>query len=387
VNTGKVLAGGRYHLDRHLGRGGMADVWLAFDTKMDRPVALKLLSLDRLRQGHRRDALTEQINARYEKEWQSMARIRSPYVAAIHDRGEEGEQAYLVMEWIDGKSLDHYLGKGSTLTLSQTVRWAGQTCEGLADAYQAEVVHRDIKPANIMINERGDVRIVDFGLARLLDATETHGAGATWQYVAPERCDGEPGTHLSDLYSLGCVMYEMLTGSPPFTSRHDDSMAVVAMHLRQTPTPLRRVRRGVPEKLNDLVMSLLAKRPEQRPQHADIVAKLIRQAVEHTPASGASSARLVVASENPHVNTDFVERIRAQEQQLRELLAMYSGDHVEVIAARFSLAELTGESGDPRGAADLYERLGADCTVFYGPYSSRALDAFDAMARWIASPA
>ncbi|MGW1204811.1 serine/threonine-protein kinase [Streptomyces cyaneofuscatus] len=385
MSNARVLADGRYQLDRKLGSGGMADVWLAHDNKMNRPVAVKLLALDRMRGSRRRDALTEQMQARYEKEWQSMARISSPYVAAIHDRGQEGDQAYFVMEWIDGRSLDHYVGPGSVLTLPQVTRWSVQICEGLADAHDADVVHRDIKPANIVINGNGNARIVDFGLARLLDVTETHGAGATWRYIAPERCNGEPGTHLSDLYSLGCVMYEMLTGNPPFTSRHGDSVAIVTMHLRQRPVDLGRVRRGVPAVLSDLVMSLLAKEPAQRPQHARAVARTIRGSVEHRPERPASGTEVTTPSALPAATSDPMDRVHSQEQRVRGLLSEHTADHPAVVDARFELAELTGDAGDPRGAADLYEAVGVDCAEFYGPYHPRVLDAYERMARWIAA--
>nr|WP_237519359.1 serine/threonine-protein kinase [Streptomyces sp. HUCO-GS316] len=270
--------------------------------------------------------------------------------------------------------------------LEQTVRWSVQVCEGLADASDVDVVHRDIKPANIMINERGNAKIVDFGLARLLDMSETHSAGATWQYAAPERWQRSPGDHLSDLYSLGCVMYEMLTGNPPFASRDADFLEVGRMHLRHNPAPPLNIRQGIPEKLSQLVMKLLAKKPEQRPQHARAVIRLIRQ-VEHTPEAGSDGPVRLEPVGKPHVNTDYVERIREAEQRIRRLLADNGEYHSSVIEARFTLAELTGESGDSRGAADQYETLGEDCKRFFGPTDPRALNAFAAMARWIASPA
>jgi serine/threonine protein kinase len=375
---------GRYSLDRRLGKGGMGHVWLALDRKLDKPVAIKLLDMDRIRQRHRRPALTMEMRARFDKEWQSMARIESPYVVALRDRGEEDGQVYLVMDYVDGRSLDMYMGQGASLTLEQTVRWSVQVCEGLSDAAEVDVVHRDIKPANIMINERGNVKIVDFGLARLLDMSETRGAGATWQYAAPERWDGQPGDHLSDLYSLGCVMYEMLTGSPTFDSRDGDILSVGAMHLRNTAVPPLRVRRGIPETLSELVMHLLAKNPEQRPQHARVVIRRIRQ-VEHTPDARADDSDQLVPIDSFHVNTDYVERIQELERHIRALRMQHEESHPAVVEARFHLAELTGESGDSRGAADRFESLGEDCKRHFGPNDRRALDAFDAMARWIAS--
>ncbi|WP_151479309.1 serine/threonine-protein kinase [Streptomyces albicerus] len=388
MTGGRLLGDGRYRLDGRLGNGGMGHVWLAYDRKLDRPVAVKLLDMDRIRMGqrNRKASLTEDMRARFEKEWQSMARIQSPYVAAIHDRGEDEGQVYLVMEYVDGTSLDGYMGHGSSLTLEQTVRWSVQVCEGLADASDVDVVHRDIKPANIMINERGNAKIVDFGLARLLDMSETRSAGATWQYAAPERWESSPGDHLSDLYSLGCVMYEMLTGNPPFASRGADIMEVGVMHLRHHPAPPLNVRRGIREELSQLVMALLAKKPSQRPQHARAVIRLIRQ-VEHTPDADTDGSGQLGPVGTPHVNTNYVERIRESEQRIRHLLAENGEYHSSVIEARFTLAELTGESGDSRGAADQYETLGEDCKRFFGPTDLRALNAFDAMARWIAAPA
>ncbi|WP_405618705.1 protein kinase domain-containing protein [Streptomyces sp. NBC_00076] len=221
---------------------------------------------------------------------------------------------------------------------------------------------------------------------RLLDMSETRIAGATWQYAAPERWQGSPGDHLSDLYSLGCVMYEMLTGNPPFASRGADIMEVGVMHLRHHPAPPLNVRRGIPEKLSQLVMALLAKKPEQRPQHARAVIRLIRQ-VEHTPDAETDGSGQLGPVGIPHVNTDYVERIRESEQRIRNLLAENGEYHSSVIEARFTLAELTGESGDSRGAADQYETLGEDCKRLFGPTDPRALNAFDGMARWIAASA
>ncbi|MFF7048291.1 protein kinase [Streptomyces griseorubiginosus] len=385
MSGGRVLGDGRYVLDRRLGKGGMGHVWLALDRTLDKPVAIKLLDMDRIRQRSRRPALTDEMHARFEKEWQSMARIDSPYVVAIRDRGEDGGHVYLVMDYVDGNSLDMYMGQGDSLTLEQTVRWSVQICEGLADASEVDVVHRDIKPANIMINERGNAKIVDFGLARLLDMSETRGAGATWQYAAPERWNKQPGDHLSDLYSLGCVMYEMLTGNPPFSSRDGDTLAVGFMHLRDMPVPPLKVRRGIPETLSELVMHLLAKKPEGRPQHARAVIRRIRQ-VEHTPDGGADGSGSLVPADTFHVNTDYVERIQELEWRIRTLRLQYAESHPSLIEARFELAELTGRSGDSRGAADRFEMLGEDCKRYFGPSDPRAFDAFDAMARWIASP-
>ncbi|WP_277816868.1 serine/threonine-protein kinase [Streptomyces sp. CT34] len=372
----------RYRLEHRLGSGGMGDVWLAHDSQLDRPVAIKFLALDRLRRHASNQVnLTEQMTRKFLQEARAMARVSSPYVVTVHDQGEEDDRFHLVMELVDGRPLTSYMGAGNALTLEQTARWSAQACEGLADAHEAEVVHRDIKPDNIMITERGDVKLVDFGLARLLDVTVTHGVGLTWLYASPERCLGRPGDHLSDLYSLGCVLYEMLTGRPPFGSSETAPYVIADMHVRNTPSAPQDVRPGIPEELNDLTLRLLAKEPDQRPPDALTVARLIHQ-VEYIPETHDGA---LVLSGTPHVNPDYVDRIRRLERHIRKLQMSNGYTDPAVVDSRMNLAELTGESGDARGAVALYEELGDDCRDDFGPYDTRTLNAYEAMARWIAS--
>lgn len=377
---GKLIAG-RYRLEHALGSGGMGDVWLAYDRQLDRPVAIKFLALERLRRhDDQRLNITEQFKGKFLREARAMARISSPYVVTVYDQGEEGGRFHFVMERVDGRPLSSYMGEGSSLRLEQTVRWGMQICEGLADAHEAEVVHRDIKPDNIMITERGDVKLVDFGLARFLDVTVTHGVGLTWMYASPERIKGEPGDHRSDLYSFGCVLYEMLTGRPPFGSLKSGPYVIGDLHVRSAPSPPRDVRPGIPEALNDLTLHLLAKEASKRPHDALTVARLIRQ-VEYVPEVLGGAVALPGV---PHVNPDYVEQIRLLERDIRKLQMANGYAAPSVIEARMKLAEMTGESGDLRGAVSLYQELGEDCKGDFGPYDIRVLDAFEAMARWIA---
>ncbi|MEV6975024.1 serine/threonine-protein kinase [Kitasatospora sp. NPDC093806] len=375
------LIAGRYRLEHKLGSGGMGDVWLAHDRQLDRAVAIKFLALDRLRRyGDDREDSTERFVAKFLREARALARINSSHVVTVHDQGEEGGRYHLVMERVEGRSLAKYMGGGTALTLEQAVRWSAQVCEGLADAHEVEVVHRDVKPANIMITERGDVKLVDFGLARLLDATETQGTGVTWLYASHERCNGEPGDHRSDLYSLGCVLYEMLTGRPPFGSDSLSPYVIGEMHTKASPAAPGDVRPGIPVALDDLVLHLLAKEPGNRPRDALTVARLIHQ-VKYAPASvGAGTAQPAIV---PHVNPDYVERIRELERRLSNLEAVHGFVAPVVLDARMTLAELTGQSGDVRGAVLLYGDLGWDCRDAFGPYDTRVLDAFEAMTRWI----
>ncbi|MFQ6850497.1 serine/threonine-protein kinase [Streptomyces sp. 35M1] len=286
-----------------------------------------------------------------------------------------------VQEQIEGRALTHFMGEGTPATLAQTARWGAQVCEGLADAHEVDVVHRDVKPANIMISERSDVKLVDFGLARLIDNTVTHGTGLTWLYASPERCKGRPGDHRTDLYSLGCVLYEMLTGRPPFGGPETALPAIANMHLHVVPAAPQDVRPGVPGGLGDLVLHLLAKNPDDRPKDARSVARLIHQ-VEHVPEAPPSGT--VVLSVDPHVNPDYMERIRELESTIDRLRSTHRATDPVVLDARMQLAEITGESGDTRGAITLYRTLAEECRADLGPYDTRTLDAFEAMARWIA---
>ncbi|MFI9786444.1 serine/threonine-protein kinase [Kitasatospora sp. NPDC051984] len=374
------LIAGRYRLDRALGSGGMGDVRLAHDTQLDRPVAIKFLALDRLREWRsNRDNATVQLTDRFLREARAMARVNSPHVVTVYEQGQEDHWHYLVMEMIDGAPLSKYMGGGMDLTLAQTVRWGAQICDGLTDAHHAEVVHRDIKPDNIMITDRNEVKLVDFGLALLLDATVTHGGGLTLLYAAPERINGQPGDERSDLYSFGCVLYEMLTGRPPFGNRDSSPGAIAELHLRHMPPAPQNVRSGIPGELNDLALELLAKEPRRRPHDAATVAHLIRQVTYAVEPSDHGPA----AAEPPHVDPDYVEQIQKLELSIRRMQLAKGHTDPAVLDARMRLAELTGESGDRRGAASLYKHLGNDCRSALGPFDRRTLDAFEAVTRWI----
>lgn len=374
------LVADRYRLEHLQGSGGMGDVWLALDTHLDRPVAIKFLALNRLRERHdNRPELTEQETSRFLREARALARINSPQVVTVHDQGEHDGRVYLVMEQVEGRALTLLMGEGTPATLAQTTRWGAQVCEGLADAHEVDVVHRDVKPANIMITGRSDVKLVDFGLARLIDNTVTHGTGLTWLYAS--RAVRRPtGDHRTDLYSLGCVLYEMLTGRPPFGGPETAPLAIANMHLHAVPAAPQDVRPGVPAGLGDLVLHLLAKNPDDRPKDARSVARLIHQ-VEHVPEAPPSGT--VVLSVDPHVNPDYMERIRELESTIDRLRSTHRATDPVVLDARMQLADITGESGDTRGAITLYRTLAGECRADLGPYDTRTLDAFEAMARWI----
>ncbi|MFI1171530.1 serine/threonine-protein kinase [Streptomyces melanogenes] len=380
--NGPVTVGdGRYELIGHLGSGGMGDVLEARDVRLNRRVALKFLGAGRLTgaaPGSERFARAREL---FVREGHTMARVDHTYVATIYDCDVGGDDPFIVMEHVDGRPLAEYVGS-DPLLLEQTVRWSGQIAEGLAAAHREGVVHRDIKPANILItHDSSEVRIIDFGLARFADATESHTDMGTPLYRSPERCRFESGDERSDLYSLGCVMYEMVTGWPPFGDRRSDAAALAKAHQHQLPVRPGQQVPDVPEALDDLVMSLLAKNPADRPRNARAVVRAVQE-VERVLEAVAETRRRGPGDDSPQIDAGITERIRGTEKRVRRLLLQFGAAHVETCAARAELAELTGESGDERGAVELYERLGRDCQRHYGPHDRRALDAFENMTRW-----
>ncbi|MFG2972752.1 protein kinase [Streptomyces sp. NPDC048331] len=275
-----ALLEGRYRLEHRLGAGGMGEVWQAMDLRLDREVAVKVIS-----RGVAGDHLLEE---RFRKEARTAASLAHPRIVTVHDHGEvevDGSPVlFLVMELVRGRPLTAVLGDHrSGADPAAVVRWAVQICEGLAAAHRAGVVHRDIKPANIMVHgpAEADVTICDFGIARLAEETgtgltATGAAIGTPTYMSPEQARGDRRIDgRSDLYSLGCMLYELLSGRPPFTG---SGLSVLSQHLTSEPTPIRDLRPSVPEKLERLVLELLAKEPAARPADAQQVIDRLRKA-------------------------------------------------------------------------------------------------------------
>lgn len=255
---GTTLAG-RYRLVGLLGAGGMGQVWRAVDERLGRTVAVKVLARPE----------DEALVLRLDSEARAAAALSDPHVVAVHDVGEapvDGIRVvYLVMELVEGRSLGEVLAEGLP-AVGDVMAWGGQICRGLHAAHRAGVVHRDIKPANILLTADGRVKVCDFGIARRADAlghplTGTGAVIGTPSYMSPEQARGDAVIGAgSDLYSLGCLLYELLTGEPPFQG---GGWPVLAQHLNQVPVPVRSRRLEVPAELDRLVAELLRKDPRQ----------------------------------------------------------------------------------------------------------------------------
>ena len=272
---------GRYELQRRLARGGMADVYLAEDRLLNRPVAVKVLFPE-----YARD---ETFVERFRREAQAAARLTHGNIVAIHDWGEEFGTYFIVMEYVDGQSLSQLIRSGGPLPATQAAEIAARVAAALDFAHRHGVVHRDVKPGNIMISSVGEVKVADFGIAQALTAgdrvnlTQTGAVMGTATYFSPEQAQGRVLDQRSDLYSLGCVLYEMLTGSPPFSG--DTPVAIAYKHVQEPVPPMT----GVPAPLEAITAMLLRKDPDQRYANAadvetDLKRFLAGERVSATPA-------------------------------------------------------------------------------------------------------
>jgi serine/threonine-protein kinase len=289
----KGLLADRYELREQLGSGAMGEVWRAADNLLERPVAVKVLRTDG-------SADTD----RFRLEAQTAGRLSHPNVVGMYDFGSHQDLLYLVMEFVDGWSLAQELSLRGTLDPSEAAALAAQLASGLAAAHEQGVIHRDVKPANVMLTDDDTAKIADFGIARFTDQagaglTSTGKILGTAGYLAPERALGRPAQPASDVYSLGCVLYELLTGRPPFVA--PTTLAVVQQHVDTEPTPPVRLRPEIPEPLSDYVLLLLAKDPAHRPtadQAADWLASYRR-----TSRAGGADGRALPAAPAPALAT------------------------------------------------------------------------------------
>lgn len=250
--------GGRYELRQRLGSGGMADVYRAVDRVLDRTVAVKVLRPERV--------ADPTVVERFRREARAASSLPRAHVVAVHDTGTDGDLHFLVLEYVEGPTLAEVLRDQGPLPPGRVVEITRQVGTALAAAHRRGLVHRDVKPSNILFDRQGRVRVTDFGLARAasdVTITTPDAALGSLPYLAPEQARGGEVDPRADVYALGCVVYEMLTGRPPFTA--DAPAAVLFHHLRTAPTPPSRHRPGLPRALDPAVLALLVKDPADRP--------------------------------------------------------------------------------------------------------------------------
>ncbi|MEO6714185.1 MAG: Stk1 family PASTA domain-containing Ser/Thr kinase, partial [Mycobacteriales bacterium] len=282
MTTGQRTLGGRYELGGLLGTGGMAEVYLGRDTRLDRDVAIKLL----------RDELNSDPSfiARFRREAQSAASLNHHNIVAVYDTGDDDGTPYIVMEYVEGRTLRDVLRGEGPMYPRRALEVTSDVCSALAFSHAAGIIHRDIKPANVMLTKAGTVKVMDFGIARAMTSsvtmTQTAAVMGTAQYLSPEQARGEHVDARSDLYSTGCLLYELVAGRAPFVG--DSPVSVAYQHVREQPVAPSQLNRDISPAIDSVVLKAMAKNPGNRYQSADemredLLSAAAGRAVQATP--------------------------------------------------------------------------------------------------------
>jgi eukaryotic-like serine/threonine-protein kinase len=287
------LLGGRYELDGVIGRGGMAEVYRARDQRLDRIVAIKTLRSDLARD--------PTFQARFRREAQSAASLNHPSVVAVYDTGEDtvGDTVipYIVMEFVEGSTLRDLLRENRRLLPERALEIVDGILRALDYSHRGGIIHRDIKPANVMLTRGHDVKVMDFGIARAMadsaaTMTQTAQVIGTAQYLSPEQARGERVDARSDLYSTGCVLYELLTGRPPFTG--DSPVSIAYQHVREDPIPPSQVDPEIPQWCDAIVLKAMAKDPAARYQSATEFRADLQRAMQGMPVAAPAASTMMM---------------------------------------------------------------------------------------------
>ena len=247
----------RYEIIRSIGEGGMANVYLGYDTILDRNVAIKILRGDL--------SNDEKFVRRFQREALSASSLAHPNIVEMYDVGEDDNVYYIVMEYVEGKTLKQLLKKRGSLTLSEAIDIMLQLTDGMAHAHDSYIIHRDLKPQNIMIKDDGQIKITDFGIAMALNATQltqTNSVMGSVHYLPPEQASGKGSTIKSDIYSMGIIFYELLSGSLPF--KGDNAVEIALKHMRDPLPSLREMNSSIPQSIENVILKSTAKNPKNR---------------------------------------------------------------------------------------------------------------------------
>jgi beta-lactam-binding protein with PASTA domain/predicted Ser/Thr protein kinase len=379
MTTPQVL-GERYEIGGVLGRGGMAEVHRGRDLRLGREVAVKVLRSDLARD--------PSFQVRFRREAQAAASLNHPAIVAVYDTGEDrtgtGATPYIVMEYVEGETLRDVLRREGRLSPERAMSLAADICGALDFSHRNGIVHRDVKPGNVMITPQGAVKVMDFGIARAVSdsaatMTSTAAVIGTAQYLSPEQARGEGVDARSDVYSVGCLLYELVTGAPPFTG--DSPVSVAYQHVREDPRLPSSINPEIPPELDAILLKAMSKNPANRYQSAadmrnDLLRALAGQRVEATPVMGDAEKTAIISAppggygyddeENWEDDEDATRRRRKRIILLSILGALLVGGIVAAalllrsgeapVAERVDVPQLLGK--DQQTAEQLIEQAG-----------------------------
>ena len=319
LELGTMLSG-RYEVLKRVGSGGMADVYMAKDHKLNRNVAVKVLKTEYVED--------EKFLKKFETEAQAVARLSHPNIVNIYDVGIEDGINYIVMELAEGITLKEYIRKKGYLSPKETVEISTQIASAISHAHKNHIIHRDIKPQNILVSDTGIIKVTDFGIAKATSSntvTSTATAMGSVHYISPEQAKGRFCDEKSDIYSLGITMYEMVTGHVPFD--HENGVTIALMHLQNEITPPSQIRDGIPDSLEKIILKCTMKKPEERYQTADDLIADLRLVFEDTsggyvgvvPAIDDSPTIMIDQNElTQRINTPKKDQKIQQEEPLKD---------------------------------------------------------------------
>jgi eukaryotic-like serine/threonine-protein kinase len=368
--SGEVIAD-RYELEELVGTGGMSSVYRARDRLLERYVALKVM--------HPHYADDAEYVERFRHEARSVAQLSHPHIVTVIDRGEDGGQQFIVFEYVDGENLKQFVERTGPLPTRRAVELALAIADALAFAHEHGLVHRDVKPQNVLLTPDGDAKVTDFGIARSLDVehgmTQTGTVLGTSNYLSPEQASGKTTTATTDVYSLGVVLYELLTAEVPFPG--DNFVAVAMKHINEPPPDLLEKRPDVPLRLAAAVDRAMEKDPEQRFPTMDQFAWELRQCLAELDAPDAERTFI---QQSPVLRESRPHRVRATRSRvpLYAILAL-----IAIAAIVVGVLALGGSKGKPKpsaatgGAVVALHGVGADDPTGDGEHDSEAPNATD----------
>lgn len=375
----------RYELSEILGMGGMSEVHLARDLLLHRDVAVKLLRLDL--------AQDPSVNLRFQREAQNAASLNHPAIAAVYDTGEvqtpSGTLSYIVMEYVDGVTLRDYVRVHGAMRQQQALEVIADACQALNFSHQRGIIHRDVKPANIMIGTAGAVKVVDFGIAKAIadsdiGVTQTGVVMGTAQYLSPEQARGVRVDARADVYSLGCVLYEIATGEPPFVG--DSPVAVAYQHVQEEPAAPSKLNSEITPDLDAVVLKAMAKNPDNRYQTAaEMRTDLVRVHRGQTPYAamagiGAGGDSALAGSPEIHAPTAQLATQQSGHagRSTRRWLIAVAVLAVLIVAGALGINVVAGNSRDV-AVPDVQGRTSADAVAVLenGGFKTRILQSAD----------